>query len=34
MEMGVIDELPMDGSNMSAKELATKLNVDEVLLGT
>ena len=32
--MGVFDSLPVDGSEMSAEELAEKLNVDEVLLGS
>lgn len=31
--MGVFDALPVDGSGMSAPELAKKLGVDENLLG-
>ncbi|RDL36122.1 Uncharacterized protein BP5553_06734 [Venustampulla echinocandica] len=32
LEMGVFDSLPVDGSEMSAEELAKKLGVDEALL--
>jgi len=31
--MGVIDALPIDGSSISAKELAQKLEADEALIG-
>lgn len=31
--MGVFDTLPIDGGEMSAAELATKIGVDEILLG-
>lgn len=31
--MGVFDALPTDGDEMSAEELARKLDVDEALLG-
>ncbi|KAJ6780479.1 hypothetical protein PWT90_08423 [Aphanocladium album] len=32
LDMGVFDALPIDGGEMSAAELATKLGVDEILL--
>lgn len=34
LEMGVFDALPVDGSEMSAEELAKKLGVDEALLSS
>lgn len=32
--MGVLDEMPHDGSAISVSELATRMNINQELMGT